>query len=82
MPYITIPQLAEMMGVSRTTVYRRVKSGEILAERVGHAHLIPEGEVHRLLSTELTESDKERIDRAVKKAIKEYGEVLKRLGEE
>ena len=82
MSYITIPQLAEMLGVSRVTVYKKVKSGEIPAIRVGHAYLISNDEIKKVLSKELTEDDKKRVDEAVDKVIKEYGEVLKRLGDE
>lgn len=80
--YITIPQLAKMLGKSRVTVYRKVKSGEIPAKKVGNVYIISDEEVEKVLSEELTESDKELIDRAVKKTVEEYGEVLRRLGKE
>ncbi|MFQ5863495.1 MAG: helix-turn-helix domain-containing protein [Candidatus Brocadiales bacterium] len=80
--YITIPQLAKMLGVNRTTVYRKVKSGEITATKIGHAYLISNEEISKVLGKELTKNAKERIDSAVKKTVKEYGEVLKRLGSE
>lgn len=82
MSYITIPQLAKMLGVSRLTVYRKVKSGEITATKIGHAYLISNEEISKVLGKELTKNAKERIDSAVKKTVKEYGEVLKRLGSE
>ena len=82
MKYITIPQLAKMMGVSRTTVYRRVKSGEIQATKVGHDYIVDDKEIQRLLSQDITEADKTRIDKAVKKTVEEYGDVLKWLGKE
>ncbi len=82
MSYITIPQLAKMLGVSRGTVYNRVKSGEITATKIGHDYLISNKEISRVLSKKLTKTDKARIDRAVKKTVKEYGEVLRRLGRE
>ena len=82
MSYITIPQLAKMMGVSRVTVYRKVKSGEIPATKAGHIYLISNEETEKVLNKELTEDDKKQIGEAVKRVIEEYGEVLKRLGEE
>ena len=82
MKYITIPQLAKMMGVSRVTVYRRVKSGEIKASKVGHDYIVDDKEIQRLLSQDITAADKRKIDKAVKKTVEEYGETLKRLGKE
>lgn len=82
MKYITIPQLAKMMGVNRVTVYRRVKSGEIKATKVGHDYIIDDKEIQRLLSQDITAADKRRIDKAVKKTVEEYGDVLKWLGKE
>ncbi len=82
MKYITIPQLAKMMGVSRVTVYRKVKSGEIKATKVGHDYIVDDKEIQRLLSQDITEADKRRIDKAVKKTVEEYGDVLKWLGKE
>lgn len=82
MRYITIPQLAKMMGVSRVTVYRRVKSGEIKATKVGHDYIVDDKEIQRLLSQDITAADKKRIDKAVKRTVEEYGDVLKWLGKE
>ena len=82
MRYITIPQLAKVMSVSRATVYRKVRSGEIAVKKVGRTYVISNEDIDRALNEELTDSDKERIDRAVEKVIEEYGEVLRRLGSE
>lgn len=82
MGYITIPQLARMLGMSRITVYKKVKSGEIKATRVGHTYMIPDKEIARVTRTRLTGAEKRRIERAVKKTVEEYGEVLERLGNE
>jgi len=80
MKYITIPQLAKMMGVSRVTIYRKVKAGEIPAIKVGHAYVISDKEIYKILGKELSKTDKNRISKAVRKTIKEYGEVLRLLG--
>ncbi len=82
MSHITIPQLAKMLGVSRVTVYRKVKSGEIAAEKVGGTYIISDRELTKIFNKELSDADKKRIKAAVKKTIEEYGEVLKLLGNE
>ncbi len=80
--YITIPQLAKLLGVTREAVYKRVKKGEIPATRVGKTYIISEPVVQRILGKQLTESDKSQIEKAVTKTVQEYGEVLKWLSEE
>jgi len=71
--YYTIPEYAKIMKVSRISVYKKVKKGQIKAERVGRTYMI--------LKTE-AEVDKKMVDEAVKKTVKDYGEVLKKLGNE
>ncbi len=80
--YITIPQLAKVLGISRIAVYKKVKKGQIEAVRIGRNYLIPKKYITALLGKSLTEKDKRRIDAAVIKTVKEYGEVLKMLGRE
>ncbi|KPJ66969.1 MAG: hypothetical protein AMJ43_06505 [Coxiella sp. DG_40] len=82
MKHITLPQLAKIMGVSRVTIYRKVKSGEISATRIGHAYVIEDKEISRILEKKPTKADKKRIAIAVKKTVIEYGEALKLLGNE
>ena len=71
--YYTIPEYAKMLGISRISVYNRVKKGRIKAHRAGKIFLIPVSEA---------EVDTKMVDEAVKKTVKEYGEVLKKLGNE
>ena len=80
--YITIPQLARIMGLSRVAVYKKVKKGQIKAVRIGRTFAIPRKYVASILGKALAEEDKKQIDDAVKKTIKEYGQTLKLLGKE
>ena len=80
--FITIPQLAEQLGVSRIAVYNRVKKGQIPAVRVGRNYAIRQADVRRLLSAELTQADRRRIDEAVGAVVAQYGKVLEWLSRE
>ena len=80
--YITIPELAKVLGLSRIAVYKRVKNGQINATRIGRNYYIPKKHIDFILGNKLSENDKKEIDIAVKKTITEYGEVLKLLGKE
>ncbi|MBI5026973.1 MAG: excisionase family DNA-binding protein [Nitrospirae bacterium] len=80
--YISISQLAKIIGVSRIAVYKKVKKGQIEAIRIGRSFAIPQKYIADILGKTLKEKDKREIDKAIKKTIKEYGEVLRLLGRE
>jgi len=80
--FMTIPQLAKILGISRIAVYNKVKNGEIKAIRIGRNYAINVKDIVDIIGQELSKKDKEEIDKAVTKAVAEYGEVLKLLGRE
>ena len=80
--YITIPQLAKLLGLSRIEVYRKVRKGQIPATKIGRIYVIDDRDISAILGKKLSDSAKKEIDTAVKKTVKEYGDVLKRLGRE
>jgi excisionase family DNA binding protein len=80
--YITIPELAKLLGVSRIAIYKRVKKGEIPATKIGRTYVITDQTIAHILGKEVTNRGKERIDAAVRRTVREYGEVLKQLANE
>ena len=80
--YITIPQLAKLMGLSRIEVYRKVRKGQIKAEKIGKMYVITDSEVAHILGEKISSKEKNQIEKAVKKTVKDYGEVLRKLGKE
>jgi excisionase family DNA binding protein len=80
--YISIPELAKFLGISRIAVYNKVKKGEIKATKIGRNYAIPYSYVESILGKTLKEEERKEIDKAVKKTVKDYGEVLKLLGKE
>lgn len=80
--YITIPELAGILGISRIAVYKKVRKGEIKAMKIGRNYAIQRKFVDNILGKELNPQEKREIDAAVRKTVKEYGEVLKLLGRE
>ena len=47
--FLTVAEVASIMRVSKTTVYRMVHAGELPAIRVGRSFRVPEDEVHKYL---------------------------------
>lgn len=80
--YMSIQELARILGISRIAVYKKVKKGQIKAVRIGRSFAIPRKYIDSILGRSLGTEEKGRIDAAVKKTVKEYGEVLKLLGRE
>lgn len=78
--YISTIEAARRLGISRIAVFKKIKSGDIKANKIGRNYAVPVSEVERLTKLNMTEADKALIDRAVKKTVREYGETLKLLG--
>jgi len=80
--YLTIPQLAKILGLSRIAVYNKVKKGQIKATKIGRNYAIDRKNVANIIGKGLADEDKKQIDAAVKKTVQEYGQTLKLLGAE
>ena len=80
--FITIPELAKLLGLSRIEVYRKVKKGQIPAIKIGRNYAISDRDINHILGKEMSDKEKKRVDAAVRKTVREYGEVLKKLGKE
>jgi excisionase family DNA binding protein len=48
--FLTVAEVADMMRVSRMTVYRLVHSGDLPAIRFGRSFRVPESAVQRAMS--------------------------------
>ena len=54
--FLTVAEVAELMRVSKMTVYRMVHSGEIPAVRMGRSFRVPQKAVEDLIASGLGES--------------------------
>ncbi|OGI98628.1 hypothetical protein A3H53_01265 [Candidatus Nomurabacteria bacterium RIFCSPLOWO2_02_FULL_40_10] len=75
-------EAANILGISRQAVFKKIKSGEIKAKKVGRNFVITREDLPYILEEHLTEDRKREIEKAVKKAVSEYGEALRLLGRE
>ncbi|HEX8947073.1 MAG TPA: helix-turn-helix domain-containing protein [Candidatus Paceibacterota bacterium] len=83
--FISVTELAKMLGVSRVAVFKKIKKGQIPAEKIGRAYAIPMEHVAEVIQKGgrvLTDEEKLEIQEAVEKVVKEYGETLRLLGKE
>lgn len=56
--FLTVAEVAEIMRVSKMTVYRLVHSGEMPAIRVGRSFRIPQDAVETYLSTAVIDGER------------------------
>ena len=80
--YLTIPEAAKLLGISRIALYRKVKSGKIRARKIGRVYAIAKDAFSGSEKRRASESEKRRVDAAVRRTVKEYGETLRLLGRE
>ena len=53
---LTVNEVADLLRVSRMTVYRLIKNGELPALRVGRSYRLREEDVHTYLMARYTEA--------------------------
>lgn len=84
--FISAAEMAKMLGISHVAVFKRIKKGQIPAQKIGRSYAISVEDVSDILhgskSDILTEEKKGEIKRAVERVVQEYGETLKLLGKE
>lgn len=75
-------EVAKLFGISRIAVFKKIKSGEIKAKKIGRNYVIDKKDLPDVLNKSLSESEKIIINDTVSQVISEYGETLKLLGKE
>ena len=56
--FLTVAEVADVMRISKMTVYRLVHSGEMPAVRVGHSYRVPQDALEQYHSTSHIEADR------------------------
>jgi len=79
---LTVAQVAELLGISRIAVFKRIQKGELPAQKYGRLYLIDKKDLPNIFSTTTTEKQKAAIISGVAKTTQEYGLTLKLLGKE
>jgi excisionase family DNA binding protein len=79
--YVSTIEAAKITGLNRTQIFRLIKAGKLPATRVGRNYIIRKADLG-ILTNEITPKEKKDIEKSVDKVFEEYGDVLKKLGEE
>ena len=80
--YFSAPEIAKLLGVSRTAIFKKIQSGQIHAEKIGRNYIIPREEYEAILGIFVPERRKKDIENTVDRVFKKYGPALRKLGKE
>ena len=75
-------EAARILNISRVAVFRQIKLGKIKAVKIGRNFIISHDAVLEALGKKIGNTKKEEIERAVDRAIKDYGKTFKLLAKE
>jgi len=79
--YIGTTEAAKLLGISRVAVFKKIKSDEIKAKKVGRNYIIEKKSLGSIYK-ELTKAEEKEVEKAVTKVVKEFGPALRKLGKE
>jgi excisionase family DNA binding protein len=77
--YYSAQEAADLLGISKVALINQIKAGKITAQKVGHAYMIAHDDLSSVSEREVSDSQKEEIETAVKRTIAEYSETLRLL---
>lgn len=80
--FYSVAEIAEMLKISRQAVLKKIKSGQVLAEKSGRNYVIERENLGEIIGGRLTDSLKTEIDKGVAMVVRDYDDTLKMLGKE
>ena len=80
---LSTAQVADLLNVSRITIFRRIKDGSLKAHKVGRNYVISQEEFLKHFGKHpLDDAQKGEIRKMVTKVVSDYGETIRMLGGE
>jgi len=80
--YYSTIEVANILRVSRKTVFQWARDGKIRANKVGKNYIIPHVALLEKLGQDIGRDKKAEIENVINKALKDYEETFRRLGKE
>lgn len=80
--YYSTMEAANIFRVSRKTVFQWARDGKIKATKVGKNYVIPHSAILEKLGKTIGAEKKVEIEKAINKALKDYGKTFRMLGKE
>lgn len=80
--FYSTTEIARILRISRISVFNRIKSGKIRAEKIGRNYIVSHKALLEALGKTIGQEKKKNIERAVDKALGDYRLAFKLLGRE
>ncbi len=80
--FFSSTEVAQLLGISRIAVFKKIKSGVIKAEKIGRNFVIRREEIPQLLKKTLNSQERKAVEQSVKRTVQEYRHTLELLGKE
>ena len=80
--YYSTIETANILRVSRKTVFQWARDGKIKAIKVGRNYIIPHSTILEKLGEDIGVEKKAAIENAINKALKDYEKTFRLLGKE
>lgn len=80
--FLSTAEVAKILGISRIAVFKKIKSGEIKASRVGRSFVVAKKDILEIAGKLLGEDRKKEIEEAINRTLADYGEAIRQLGKE
>lgn len=80
--FFSTAEIARILNISRVAVFKKIKTGQIKAEKIGRNYVVRAEDLGEIIGNTLSENKKQDIERAVGKTVKEYRRTLELLGKE
>lgn len=75
-------EVAKILNLSRVEIFRKIKNGKIKAEKIGRNFVIHHDSLTDALGRSVGHQKRGEIEKAIEKALSEYGEAFRKLGKE
>jgi excisionase family DNA binding protein len=79
--YISTSEAATLLGVSRVSVFNRIKKGQIKAEKIGRNYIIEKNSLGGIFKN-ISLSEEKDVKRAMDRVLTEFAPALRKLGKE
>lgn len=80
--FYSTKEIADVLGISRIAVFKKIKQGKIKAEKIGRNFAIPKSEFSLIIDQSLSSTQKKILSAGIRKTVAEYGKTLELLGAE
>jgi excisionase family DNA binding protein len=80
--YFSTSEVAKILHVSRITVFNRIRTGLIPAQKFGRNYAISEEALGAILGHSVSSVERAEIREVVDKAVKDYHAAFQKLGKE